>query len=132
MSCLNKIRLSHIALIIKNLENSENFYSDILGFEKIYRPSFKSKGLWYKVGDFSLHLILSETATRPFVDPVNQTAQVHFAIALTDYNYSIYLEKLKFIGAEIVSEECNKDTNIKQAFFYDPSFNMLEINNELK
>ncbi|QUE31358.1 VOC family protein [Francisella philomiragia] len=126
-----KIKLSHIALIIKNLENSEKFYSNILGFEKIYRPNFKSKGLWYRAGDFYLHLILSETMTRPFNDPINHTAQTHFAIALTTIDYTEFLAKLKSLDIKIISEEFSKETNTKQAFFYDPSFNMIEINNEL-
>lgn len=127
-----KIKLSHIALIIKNLKDTEKFYSNILGFEKIYRPNFKSKGLWYKVGDFYLHLILSETMARPFIDPINQTAQTHFAIALTNIDYTEFLAKLKSLDIKIISEEFSKETNIKQAFFYDPNFNMIEINNELE
>ncbi|MED7819375.1 MULTISPECIES: VOC family protein [unclassified Francisella] len=132
MYCSKKVKLSHIALIIKSLEDTENFYSNILGFEKIYRPNFKSKGLWYRVGDFYLHLILSKTMTKPFIDPINQTAQTHFAIALTDIDYSKLLAKLKSLHIKIISEEFSKETETRQAFFYDPSFNMIEINDELK
>ncbi|GMN89825.1 VOC family protein [Francisella sciaenopsi] len=127
-----KIKLSHIALIIKNLEAAENFYSNILGFEKIHRPNFKSKGLWYRAGDFYLHLILSETMIRSFIDPINQIAQTHFAITLTDIDYTEFLAKLKSLDIKIICEEFSKETKTKQAFFYDPSFNMIEINSEIQ
>nr|WP_150465428.1 VOC family protein [Francisella sp. SYW-2] len=76
-----------------------------------------------------MHLILSETMTRPFIDPINQTAQTHFVIALTTIDYTEFLAKLKSLDIKIISEEFSKETNTKQAFFYDPSFNMIEVNN---
>ena len=45
-----KAHLSHIALLVTNLEKARSFYSDILGFQEIDRPPFLIKGIWYNLG----------------------------------------------------------------------------------
>ncbi|ORM38809.1 hypothetical protein A2G94_02080 [Francisella endosymbiont of Ornithodoros moubata] len=70
--------------------------------------------------------------TRSYIDPINQTAQTHFAIDLNYKDYSEYLTNLKSLDTGITSEEFSKEINTKQTFFYDTSFSIIEINNEIK
>ena len=42
--------------------------------------------------------------TRSYIDPINQTAKTHFAIALNDKDYSEYLTNLKSLDTGIISE----------------------------
>lgn len=100
---MKSFKLDHIALTVIDIEITEKFYSNILGLTKIYRPKFDTPGLWYSLGECSLHLILSTDNKKA----VNKTTQPHFAIAMTDSDY------------------------LKQLFFYDPSFNMIEINTDI-
>ncbi|GAX37459.1 VOC family protein [Nodularia sp. NIES-3585] len=50
----------HTALLVTDLEKSENFYGQVLGLSKIER-SLKYAGAWYEVGNYQVHLIVATT-----------------------------------------------------------------------
>ena len=54
----------HVALQVSDLEKSEDFYSRIIGLNKVER-SLAFPGTWYQIGDFQLHLIVSNWAANP-------------------------------------------------------------------
>ena len=56
------VKISHIAIVVKNLDKARKFYGNILKLEEIKRPDFVIKGIWYRLGDFELHLMLSENS----------------------------------------------------------------------
>ena len=123
---MKSFKLDHIALTITDMEITENFYSNILELTKIYRPEFVTPGLWYSLGECSLHLILSIDNFN--IEFINKTTQPHFAIAMTNSDYLKQKTKLESLDIEIIDENFSKETNTKQLFFYDPNFNMIEIN----
>ena len=82
--------------------------------------------LWYSLGDCSLHLILSTDSKNKKI--VSKTTQPHFAIAMTNSDYLKQKTKLESLNIEIIAEDFSKETSTKQLFFYDSSFNMIEIN----
>ena len=123
---MKSFKLDHIALTITDIKITENFYSNILGLTKIYRPKFVIPGLWYSLGDCSLHLILSTDSKNKKI--VSKTTQPHFAIAMTNSDYLKQKTKLESLNIEIIAEDFSKETSTKQLFFYDSSFNMIEIN----
>jgi extradiol dioxygenase family protein len=104
-------KLDHIALTITNIEVAENFYSNILELTKIYRPGFITPGLWYNLGECSLHLILS--TDNPNKKHVNKTTQPHFAIQMTNSDYFKQKTKLESLNIEIITEDFSKETSTK-------------------
>nr|KJB70591.1 hypothetical protein B456_011G081900 [Gossypium raimondii] len=53
--------LNHISLVCKSVEESMNFYQDILGFAPIRRPgSFDFNGAWLFGYGIGIHLLQSE------------------------------------------------------------------------
>ena len=54
----------HVAVQVSNLEKSDNFYSEVIGLTKVERQ-LSFPGSWYQVGDFQLHLIVSDWAINP-------------------------------------------------------------------
>jgi glyoxylase I family protein len=54
----------HVAVQVSDLEKAEAFYTDIIGLQKIER-NLTFPGTWYQIGDFQLHLIVSEWAKNP-------------------------------------------------------------------
>lgn len=131
MRNLLTLKISHIALIVKDLQIAKNFYSDVLNLEEMDRPNFFIKGLWYKLGKSQLHLMLYENATEPSVHPLNETVQPHFAIAVTEKDFFSIIQKLKSAGTRFIGDIEINSFGIMQIFFYDPDNNMLELNNEL-
>ncbi|MEL7223441.1 MAG: VOC family protein [Cyanobacteria bacterium P01_D01_bin.36] len=54
----------HVALQVSDLEKSDAFYADVIGLNKVDRQ-LSFPGSWYQIGDFQLHLIVSEWAKNP-------------------------------------------------------------------
>jgi glyoxylase I family protein len=54
----------HVAIQVSDLEAAEAFYTKIIGLSKVAR-SLSFPGTWYQIGDFQLHLIVSEWAQQP-------------------------------------------------------------------
>ena len=53
------MHLHHIALSVRNLETSVNFYQDIFGFTEVKsfaRPDLKGKAIFLKLGEMQLEL----------------------------------------------------------------------------
>ncbi len=74
----------HVAVQVSDLEKAETFYTDIIGLQKIER-NLTFPGTWYQIGDFQLHLIVSEWAPNPIrEDKWGRHPHVTFAIADLD------------------------------------------------
>ena len=123
-------KLNHIALLITDLEKARQFYGKILGFQEIERPKFLTKGLWYSLGSFELHLMLYEQAASPQIHPLNKTVQPHFAVSIPKTQLNIILDKLKDHGVNPVTVASYSPAGILQVFFYDFDNNMIEFNEE--
>ena len=51
-------KADHIALLVKDVERSCQFYGQVLGMEQIPRPStFDFPGAWFSKANFQVHLI---------------------------------------------------------------------------
>ncbi|MDF2714087.1 MAG: glyoxalase [Paenibacillus sp.] len=87
------VRIHHVSLAVRDLEQAKRFYSDVLQFQEIQRPPFKSKGIWYAVGNHQLHLIEhpnGETLRKSGINSVDG----HFAIWVKSYKNTVeWLEK---------------------------------------
>lgn len=99
-----KAKLSHIALLITDIDKARAFYGNILGLKEIARPPFFIKGLWYDLGEFQLHLMLYEEFLGPQVHPWRETVQPHFALSMTALESVIVLENLKKAGIAFIEE----------------------------
>ncbi|PZO55353.1 MAG: glyoxalase [Phormidesmis priestleyi] len=54
----------HVAVQVSDLALAEAFYSEVIGLKKVAR-SLTFPGTWYQIGDFQLHLIVSDWASQP-------------------------------------------------------------------
>ena len=54
----------HVAVQVSDLAQAEAFYTQVIGLAKVER-SLTFAGTWYQIGDFQLHLIVSEWASNP-------------------------------------------------------------------
>ncbi|MEH2267354.1 MAG: VOC family protein [Nostoc sp.] len=72
----------HTAILVTDLERSEQFYGKVLGLSKIDR-SLKYAGVWYQVGDYQIHLISATTV--PTENPNEKWGRnPHVAFSVTD------------------------------------------------
>lgn len=72
-------QLNHMALHVKDLEKSVDFYQNILGLPPIPRPAFNFPGAWFGIGAHEeLHLIVGREDTMHF-----KSRGTHFALRVT-------------------------------------------------
>jgi catechol 2,3-dioxygenase-like lactoylglutathione lyase family enzyme len=77
-----------VSLAVRDLEQAKKFYSEVLHFQEIQRPPFRSKGIWYAVGNQQLHLLENpngETLRKREIDSVDG----HFAIWVKSYKNTV-------------------------------------------
>lgn len=132
------VRLDHIARETSDLNALASFYQEILGFERIESPKFAEFELvWLRLSpSLTLHLIernpeshLAEgqfggPATSALRDPRYLTRGHHLAFGVSNYNQ--FVASLRRRG--IQTHECVRpDGKTKQAFFFDPDGNGLEV-----
>lgn len=118
---------NHLALSVKNLDESATFYKDVLGLPEITNKS-KIDGIrWFSFGEGKeLHLISI------IKEPVTVNKAVHLALTTPKFDdFITKLGKLK-ITYEDFQGNLNKVTiradGIKQIYFQDPNGYWIEVN----
>ena len=124
------LRPFHLAIPVKNLEESRSFYGEILGFKE-----GRSAEKWVDFDFFGHQFVIHETgkSTRSDHNPVDghQVPVPHFGVVLSwddFFEFSNQLEQQQ-ISFEIKPYIRFKGKPGEQAtmFFYDPSDNALEF-----
>lgn len=122
-----KAQLNHIALYVKDLSTSTDFYRDIVGLDTIANPFNDGMHTWFSIGSKShLHLIAGASSS------VAQDKNAHlcFSVASVD-EFSARLLKNN-IPFESWTGEKMKATlrvdGVKQIYFKDPDGYWIEIN----
>ncbi|KAI8544341.1 hypothetical protein RHMOL_Rhmol08G0288900 [Rhododendron molle] len=126
---LHLTSLNHISLICKSVEESIDFYMNVLGFVPIRRPdSFDFDGAWLFSYGIGIHLLQSED---PEIMPKKRE------INPKDNHISFQCEsmgavekKLKEMGIEYMRQQVEEGgIFVDQLFFHDPDGFMIEICN---
>lgn len=118
---------NHIALSVKDVDESVAFYQKVLQLKEIKNTASDSKTRWLSFGEGKqLHLI-----PRPNSE-IKINKAVHFALTTADFNsFVIYLKELKIDYSDWLGTP-NKDyirkDGIKQVYFQDPNGYWIEIN----
>jgi len=108
--------LHHVNINVRDVDEAIAFYTSI-GFESVPRPDFGFSGAWLQMGAHQLHLTSREDLV---VDRVQ-----HFALAVDDLD--VCTTELEVLGVEVVRGG-EVDGAGRQAFFRDPSGNLIELN----
>ncbi|KAL5712606.1 hypothetical protein ACHQM5_014760 [Ranunculus cassubicifolius] len=136
MAAAEGVCLNHIARESSDVNRLANFYQQILGFERLETPKFgEFQVIWLKLPpSFSLHLIQRNPETKlpegPFsstgsiADPKNLPRGHHVSFSVS--NFESFVQTLKDKGIEVF-EKTQPDGKTKQAFFFDPDGNGLEV-----
>ncbi|EIE21999.1 Glyoxalase/Bleomycin resistance protein/Dihydroxybiphenyl dioxygenase, partial [Coccomyxa subellipsoidea C-169] len=118
--------ISHLSRVVCETERAAAFYTDVLGFTEIKRPSsFDFEGCWLIGYGISLHLIKGTPVRQP--RPLNPsddhtsfqaTSLEEVERRLSDFN-------IPFVKANVEEH----GIVVSQVFFHDPDYNMIEICN---
>ena len=120
---------NHIALSVKNVDESLAFYQKVLQLKEIKNTASNSKTRWLAIGEgLQLHLI-----PRPDAE-IKTNKAVHFALTTPDINSFVkHLVTLQ-IDYSDWRDTPNKDyvrqDGVKQVYFQDPNGYWIEINDD--
>ena len=121
---------NHIAISVKDVNKSVEFYQKVLQLKEIENTASNSKTRWLSLNQGKqLHLI-----PRPDFE-IKTNKAVHFALATKNIDSFIkYLEELKIDYSDWLNTP-NKDyirkDGIKQVYFQDPDGYWIEINEDI-
>lgn len=116
------VKLHHVSLVIKDLETSKRFYSDVLGLRQLPRPGFKFPGAWYALGDRQLHLIQEPSPEKELGGRISRSD--HMALEVKDTE--AVKQKLTEAGIEY-GEGGNRALGMDQVFCCDPDGHVIEF-----
>jgi len=123
-----KFSLDHIAISVKDVDQSALFYKTVLQLEEVKNTASSSKTRWFSLTDErQINLI-----PRPELNVITNKA-VHFALATP--NLDLIIKHLKNLNIEYSdwkgtpSKDYVRDDGIQQIYFQDPDGYWIEINN---
>jgi catechol 2,3-dioxygenase-like lactoylglutathione lyase family enzyme len=116
-------KLVHFTIPVTDLDRSEKFYMDLLGFQKVGRNAHM---VFMRTGDDFFVLTHSKTPIDP--NPGDDSA-IHTAFLVDPDHYEDAVGFLKSKGVKVVNEEeRHKGTfHGRSCYFHDPDRNVLEI-----
>ncbi|HVW84356.1 MAG TPA: VOC family protein [Bryobacteraceae bacterium] len=114
-------KLHHVSRQTQRLDETRQFYVDVLGFREISRPPFSFRGAWLYGAGIQMHLI---EATFEAPDMAINGRENHIAFAVEDMDGAEELLKQRGIHYKrnVVPE---RGTN--QIFFRDPDGWLIEL-----
>ena len=113
----------HFTIPVKNLDRSEKFYTETLGFRKIARTD---RIVFLRAGDDYFNLTYSEN---PITTNPGNRHEIHSAFRLTPQAYDEALKLLPAKGVEIFKQEDRREGVFvgRSAYIRDPDNNVIEF-----
>jgi len=113
----------HFTIPVKDLDRSEQFYKDILGFEKLRRNNHM---VFLNAHGVSFVLTYSENPVEPNRDGKHD---IHTAFRVSSDEYDRAIKFLGEKGIKVFKEESRMNGTFqgRSAYFHDPDSNVLEI-----
>ena len=109
----------HVSINVPDMAAAEPFYTEVLGMTELPRPDFGFEGRWLlSPGGGEVHLIEVENWEAP--------EGQHWAFKVDDIEAAV--AELRDRGVEVGDPKPVPGTAARQAFFFDPAGNMIELN----
>ena len=127
---MHDFSFNHIALSVRDVNESIDFYQRVFQLEEIENTASNSKTRWLSLGEGKqLHLI-----PRPNSE-IKINKAVHFALATSDLDSFVnYLKELRidyFDWLDTLNKVHVRKDGIKQVYFQDPDGYWVEVNNDI-
>jgi len=108
--------INHITLSVKDVDQSFEFYTQILGFKPVVKWP---KGAYLLAGDLWFCLFLDDNTRKSKLPEYT-----HIAFTISEQNFKIMSERIKKSGAKIWQENRTEGDSL---YFVDPNGHKLEI-----
>jgi len=129
VSPINVRSFDHATLVVSDLEKTEHFYVNVLGLEKVARPSFDFKGDWYEIDNTLIHVILADDSSGlagPGERGVKKmTRGQHIAFQVSDFDMTVDL--IQQHGIPIAAGPKKRPDGAGQVYVHDPDGHLIEL-----
>lgn len=117
---MNINELNHIAIEVRNVGESVDFYKNVLGLKQLPRPAFNFEGAWFRIGDKQeLHIIGGRK------EPVSSGSRgSHFALTVDSIAEAEQILRKK--GIDYFPPKPRPD-GVIQLFLKDPDGYFIEL-----
>ncbi|HEX7527424.1 MAG TPA: VOC family protein [Gaiellaceae bacterium] len=115
---MGAVRINHVSIAARDLEESARFYEEVFSMERIPSPTFDMPVQWLRVGDMQLHLFQYDGPAPP---------RHHLGITVDDFDAAYQAVKGRtsdIAGWQLVELPSRQ----VQLYFRDPSDNLVELN----
>ncbi|ERN04545.1 uncharacterized protein LOC18432706 [Amborella trichopoda] len=120
--------LNHISLICRSVEESLDFYQNILGFIPIRRPSFDFNGAWLYNFNYSMGIHLLQAENPDSLPKKTEINPKDNHISFQCESMAAVARGLKDMGIKYIEREVEEGgIFVSQIFFHDPDGFMVEI-----
>lgn len=123
--------LNHIAVYVKDLKKSTNFYEEVLNLKQVPEPFNDGLHSWFTLGPAGqLHLIQG----KDFVGQTNKNEHLCFSVASVD-DFIKHLAKFSIEYSNwpgTAKAPTLRTDGVKQIYFQDPDGHWLEINDDYR
>nr|XP_043627077.1 metallothiol transferase FosB-like [Erigeron canadensis] len=121
--------LNHVSLLCNSVEESINFYTNILGFVQVKRPGYLDfDGAWLFSYGIGIHLLQSEKPEKIVKKTEINPKDNH--ISFQCENMGVVEKRLKEMGIDYKRQRVEEgEIYVDQLFFHDPDGFMIEICN---
>ena len=113
--------INHVSIVTRDLDESERFYADVLGAERLDSPNFGRPVRWLRIGNAQIHLLQDESGGG---------GPGHYGITIDDLA-PVY-ERARVLGAFDPAANGHYlwelPDGVVQLYLRDPSGNLVEVN----
>lgn len=119
-------QIDHLAISVTDLEESREFYKDVIGLEEISEPFGEGRHAWFDMGGVELHVILAADERR------ERDKSNHLCFSVPDMD--AFIAHLDEHGVEFsdfpgnVGEINVRPDGIQQIYITDPDGYWIEVN----
>ena len=127
-------RLHHVTVMSRNLDQSTVFYTEVLGLERVPRPSLSRSGSWLTRNGFMVHIIVNPDGTFRSRKTIEHD-DVHFALRVENFEAAIkHLTDAGFYETDDEDDpqrmvvKRSSPVGFPQIYVRDPDGDIIEIN----
>lgn len=124
-----QVTINHVAISVTDLEESEQFYRDIIGLNQIEEPFGVGRHAWFDMGHAELHVI------RASEERSERDRSNHLCFSVS--NMEAFIDQITSHGIEFTDAAGNpgeiniRPDGIQQIYFTDPDGYWIEINDDM-
>jgi catechol 2,3-dioxygenase-like lactoylglutathione lyase family enzyme len=116
--------IDHVALSVRDIERSAQWYIDVLGFERRHEGIWGGVPVFIGKGTTSLALFPANSNARSTTSPQDEVRILHLALRANRNNFLAAQEELKQRGIKFEFQDHEISHSI---YFQDPDGHKLEI-----